>query len=157
MNKKSKKGFTLIEVMMSASIFTIGLAGILGVYATYLKNSNTSALWQTADTKASLAIEKMLRGSASTIGLRQFSRLHMTCTRIGNDWRLIDDESGEGYAYSSQNKTIIDDNGNIIADDVISSYVTFDGTLLTVSVKISKSSNTKNASMYWTSVQLRNG
>ena len=156
--KTSKQGFTLTEVLTATTLSAIVMGSVLGLYLNYLRGADSSMAWQLADNKASLAIERMVTGSNDTIGIREFSKTQTSCVWKGESWVLQDRFRDESYSYSSNEGTIKDDDGNVIAENVTDAYASFSGDAITISIKVSNPSrNGKCSSMYWTCVQLRNG
>lgn len=136
-NTQFKQGFTLTEVMVSLSIAMMAMAGFLTVFISSLSSSEAATVWRDADYNASMAMERMTRGTDVTTGLRQFHQADISVVSENGNWTVTDDQTAEGFTYSATNQTISDLAGNIFINDVANSSISFSNKRLTLSVGIS--------------------
>ncbi|MDF7800455.1 prepilin-type N-terminal cleavage/methylation domain-containing protein [Pontiellaceae bacterium B1224] len=134
---QSKRGFTLTEVMVALFIGMMAMAGFLTVFISFLSSSEAATVWRDADYNASMALERMARGTDATTGLRQFHLADIIVVSDGGDWTITDDQTAEGFTYSTADQTISDLAGNIFINNVVDSSISFSQNRLTLSVAIS--------------------
>lgn len=80
---KKSSGFTLLEVMISMVIFSVGMLGLAGIQAIALQN-NTTAYMRTIAMQQSYNMADLLRSSANFDGVVD-STFDSVSTSIGSD------------------------------------------------------------------------
>lgn len=132
-----KQGFTLTEVMVSVSIGMLAMAGFLTVFITFLSHSEAATVWRDADNNASMAIERMVRGTETTLGLREFHDGDIENPPIAGGWTIYDNKVDQGFIYSEANQTISDFKGNVFIKNVTRSTIEHtDEQLIELSISI---------------------
>lgn len=119
-HSRSKQGLTLVEIMIALSLGVMAMGGILTVFISYLNHAESAALWREADNDASIVMERLIRGTSETTGLREFSD-SITWTAAGGDWELTDTEQGCSFAYDASEQTISDADGTVFIDGIVKS------------------------------------
>lgn len=155
--QSKKKGFTLTEVMVSVSISTLVFSTILTTYLTYLGTADYGSVWAEADHEANLAIDKIIKGTDETYGIRAFNLDKITHNSTSSGWYIQDEETLAGYIFSKEKGTISNYKGNILIEDIESSELLFnDKTIyLSVTVKISRG-RSETSRHYESTIQPRN-
>ena len=124
--KLNKRGFTLLETLVSFALGTMVIAALLSVFINYLMASDRTNAWGIAGQKASFAITKMTRGATGRKGLREFvpkdSNQPTTDDPDDGSWKF-EDVGGNYYWYKAGDKKIVDNNGSLIAKNVVTSSV----------------------------------
>lgn len=154
----SKQAFTLAEVMIALFIGVLAMAGFLTVFITFLGQSERATVWRDADNSASMAINRIVRGTETTTGLRQFHLTDTTVTSSDGDWTITDERVNRGFTYSATNQTISDLTGNVFISNVAGSTATLTtDNLLKLSIRIiSGSGKYVNTREFDTTIQPRN-
>ena len=126
-----KKGFTIVEVLVALSLFTIILAIAVGGFANALHAQREAALLIAAQSNASIALEQMAReirtGYHFCVGAKCGSSV---CTSDGNreTCTLLDfvNAEGSGIQYSLANGALVRNagGGNGAAEPLTSGNVT---------------------------------
>ncbi|MDF7805941.1 prepilin-type N-terminal cleavage/methylation domain-containing protein [Pontiellaceae bacterium B12219] len=154
----SKQAFTLTEVMVALFIGMMAMAGFLTVFISFLSSSEAATVWRDADNNASVAIDRMVRGTEETMGLRQFHLADTNVTYSNDDWTITDERVNKGFTYSATDQTISDLAGNVFISNVDSSTATpTTGNLLELSISIiSGTGKYKSSREFNTTIQPRN-
>jgi len=148
-----KQGFSLIEVMVALSVGTLVISGVLTAFIFFIGSAARADAWALADRNASFAVERMLRPSDASIGLRNFNSSLISVTNDPSGW-TISESLINGYVYSRSEKTIKDLMGSVIAKDVVDATVTNRAGYILLSVDIeaglgrNRSTNTCATAIY---------
>lgn len=119
-----RRGFTLVELMMSSAILVLVLGGVVGFFVTSRKLWYPSTLVMGANLKGGYAINRMVYGmNAETNGLRGASRTGMTVWSNGDSW-TITYSSNRWVMYNGASNTLTDSSAGLLARNVISSTAT---------------------------------
>lgn len=155
---KQRVGFTLVEIMVAMSIGMIALAGIMKAFIFYLGSVNLAEVNIQADQGASFVVQRLVRGSPATSGLRQLNFNTTTLVSDSAGWTLSESATN-GYQFVKSNKTISDLKGNIIADNVTESGVTFQpgNPAISISVEVeARNGRSSSSQVYETTISSRN-
>jgi type II secretory pathway pseudopilin PulG len=154
----SKQAFTLTEVMVALFIGMMAMAGFLTVFISFLSSSEAATVWRDADNNASVAIDRMVRGTDVTMGLRQFHLADTNVTYSDDDWTITDERINKGFTYSAANQTISDLAGNVFINNVAGSTATLSTSdLLKLSISvISGKGKYESTREFNTTIQPRN-
>jgi len=156
-NLKALRGFSLIEVMMSTSIFMLIMGGVLTVFIMHLNASVTGQLIMNTSREASFSLERMVYGSPNRMGLRQFNFSDLVVTRNGAGWTVAGSPT-HFFQYRTLPGTIQDQGGRVLANNIVTSAVqsvNTDGLALSVVVRKNHGARTSMTTNK-TFVQFRN-
>lgn len=98
------KGFTLTEIMVSLSIFSLVIASAAPVYIMCNRNWHRTTLNAQAATETSMALEMMVYGMGLQYGLRSAVASTVVVSATGQDWVVsyVNSEGGTNrFSYDS--------------------------------------------------------
>ena len=154
-----KQGFTLTEVMIALFVGMLAMAGFLTVFITFLSSSEAATVWRDSDNDASIAIERMVRGTTEVTGLRQFHLPDIDLVSNNGNWTITDERTAKGFTYSKTDQTISDLEGNVFIKNVASSSIlkAANNKWITLSVSVlSEKGGNQTTREYQTTIQPRN-
>lgn len=157
-NVKCKKinGFTLIEMMVAVFISSIAMTGIISAFIACLRAGEAGETWSIADSQASVVVERIIRGSSATSGLRQFDSDTATLVSDSAGW-VFSDSPTNGYVFSKANQTISDLYGNVIGDRVVDADIEPGNRIFELFVEVQEvNGRLESTRSYKTMVQARN-
>lgn len=139
------------------SISTATLTGIMSAFIFTLKSSIHTNLFAHTDYEANKVLTKIIHGTATTTGLRQFHMSHISVVTNQHSW-VFSDSTTNGFAYNFSTQTLNDINGNLIENGITDMTIRGleNNTLI---IQIEKESNEGGQSQrktYSTTVQCRN-
>jgi prepilin-type N-terminal cleavage/methylation domain-containing protein len=121
--RRSPRGFTLVEMCMSMAILTLVTVGIFNLFYKVLLSYNETSLMSTTAKQASLGLDRMVIGIGTNNGLREAKASTVVTTSTSTNWQ-ISYTNGLSFAYSSGTSNIVDQSGNIVVADLVSSTLT---------------------------------
>ena len=123
-SRLNKRGFTLLETLVSVALGTMVVAALLSVFINYLMAGDRVNAFGIADQKASFAMTKLMRGTTGRKELREFlpKDSNQPDTYSDGSWKF-EDVDGDYYWYKADEKKIVDNHGSVIAKNVVTSSV----------------------------------
>ena len=156
-NKTKRSGMTIMELMVAQTIFLLGVTG--AIYA--FMYANRTYHYAQADLQATLragsAIETMIYGSDSGMGLREATADDTQAWDEGGWWVVIFNTNYWFY-YTEESKQIRDNNWTLICDNVVTSIISQqDGKGINIDISVSETAGGYNfVKRMETFVQYRN-
>ncbi|MDZ8120308.1 hypothetical protein [Pontiella agarivorans] len=127
------------------------------VFIAYLSQSDAATVWRDADHNANRALERIVRGTPETVGLREFYKGLIRWTSDNDGWSITDDKPNAGYTYNASAGTISDFNGNIFARNVEASTLSYANNRITLTLSVtSRQGRNSSTREYSTTIQPRN-
>lgn len=155
----SREGFTLVEVMITTFIAALTLGSVMTAFISALGFNESGMAWYDKDHRAIMAMERVLRGTDNVSGMREFHANEIDFLSSDDGWVVWDKKTNEVYVYSAADKTIQDQDSNIIVSQIADSSALLleDRTMLslTIAMEGSGKSGTPSAE-YTTMIQFRN-
>lgn len=142
----NRKGYTLTEVLVASAISGIVLTLAFMVYGNSVRVWRGFEMRASADNTLNLALNNMVYGVDSNLGLRAADSRNTTITASSNSWK-IDYETGypvqnSSFEWSKTTKQVVFKPGNkTIATDVAASTVSKIGAALTITMRVEKTKN----------------
>ena len=139
-NKKPVRGFggfTLVEMCVSMAVLTLLAVAMWNVFWQVCQVYNKTSLMGLSSEQASFALERMVIGTGTTNGLREAQAKSVTATSTSTNWQLSYTNgislSYSSFAYSSNRQSIVDQSGNSVVSNLLTSTMSY----LTNGVQIS--------------------
>ena len=129
MTGKRKSGFTLTEMMVSLTIFTLLTLAVFALFFLFHRGYYIVSLARNTSNDASTALERMVYGVSTNYGAREFYRGSVGVNQSGSGWTLVATNKGRlvRYQYYPNEQRIRDQNNFVICDNVVSSRVAWVG------------------------------
>jgi prepilin-type N-terminal cleavage/methylation domain-containing protein len=155
--RRAASGFTLVEMLISVAVLTVVIVGTFNVFVQNLRSYNASTLMRTSATRASLALDRMVYGVGTNIGLREVPKASVTISNVSSTfWRLSFTNSAY-FQWSSANKCITDQSGKSIGTNIVTSTLGTNGSGCTISLSVAESGGGRTITNTMTTfVQFRN-
>ncbi|HUJ12123.1 MAG TPA: prepilin-type N-terminal cleavage/methylation domain-containing protein [Verrucomicrobiae bacterium] len=119
------RGFTLVEMAVSAAILTIVIAGTLSLFVSFLRSYNATTLMRNTSSRASMALERMVYGVGSNCGLRAWSAGSILTNYSAGGWKISSNATSLLYfQYSTNTMSIVDQSGKTLCSNVVYSTMT---------------------------------
>ena len=136
---KSSSGFSLVEMLISVAILTIVIGGTFSVFIQNLRSYNTTTLMRNSETRASMALDRMVYGVGTNQGLREAGQADVTISNVASTSWKIAYTNNTYFQWSSTTKSIRDQNGKTIGTNIFASTLTTNGSGCTISLSVSES------------------
>lgn len=116
----NRRGFTLVEMMLSVFILMAVLAGSLGLFLSYRNGWVVASLANNTSSAASFAIERMVYGMGTNSGLRAAQKDTVVLSTPAGGWR-IDYNTNRFLVYNPTAQTVVDENGETLCENAMDS------------------------------------
>jgi Tfp pilus assembly protein PilW len=124
-------GFTLAEALVASGIGSFVIAGMLILYLGFLRSYNDTTSLRNTSSHASMALERMVHGVGTNVGLFEASASTVTVTYPSGGWLCSYTNSFSApppyfmtFQWTPSTKLITDQSGQIICSGVITSSFT---------------------------------
>ncbi len=110
---RSRRGFTLVEVLLASTMLGLVMAGSLSLYLMVQRTWHATSLRMYVSTQASQTLARMINGIGVNLGLRAGRAESSSVTTSGQDWELVLVQPGPGgndvtnrFEYVAMDKAI---------------------------------------------------
>ncbi len=138
------RGFTLVEALVSMSIGSVVIAGSLSLFIFFARSYNATTLVRNTSTKADFALERMVYGVGTNIGLRAASRSTVTLSSTSTNW-TITYNTNFWFRYTASTGKIINQSSKLICSNVTASAVSLYTNGCDISVTVVESAGGKKS------------
>lgn len=139
--KKKRRGFTLVEILITVAISTSMIVALLSVYLTCMRSWYRTALVINTTREVNHCLEQMIYGVGTGMGLRA----SYSVTNLGSstDWMLRSSNINglAWYDFNQSQTTIVYSNATewqVIGTNIIGSTVTTDGKSVSIALTLFK-------------------
>jgi prepilin-type N-terminal cleavage/methylation domain-containing protein len=155
--RRAASGFTLVEMLISVAVLTIVITGTFNVFVQSIRSYNATTLMRTSATRASLALDRMVYGVGTNLGLREVPESSVTLSNVGSTFWKIAFTNSAYFQWSSTCKCITDQSGKGIGTNIVASTLSTNGGGCSITLSVAESGGgriiTNNMSTF---VQFRN-
>jgi len=116
-----RAGMTLVEMMVAMSIGSAVIAAMLTMFVWFGRSYNNTSLQRVASQRSNLALERMVYGVGTNIGLRAAKASTVIITNNAAGWKVS--YTNLWFQYTVATKRIADQSGKTIATNVFASTV----------------------------------
>ena len=134
---KRRWGFTLVEMSVATAVGSMVIAGMAILFVSFLRSYNTTSLMRNSSSSSSLALERMVYGVSTNLGLRAADASTVAVTFPSNGWR-ISYNTNLVFQYSVSASNITDQSGKIICRNVVGSTLNFYTNACRLSVSVAE-------------------
>jgi prepilin-type N-terminal cleavage/methylation domain-containing protein len=153
--RRETDGFTLVEMMVSTAILTVVIAGTLTLFISFLRSYNATTLLRNTSARSSFALERMVYGVGTNMGLREATASDVSVTYPSGGWKIA--YTNLFFQYTTNTVKITDQSGKTICTNVIYSTVSNYTTGCRVWVTVAESAGGRTITNAMSSyVQFRN-
>lgn len=117
-------GDTLVEALISMSIGSVVIAGSLSLFTFFLRSYNMTTLVSNSAWRADFALERMVFGVGTNIGLRAASASTVTVSQTSTNW-TITYNTNMVFRYTASTGKITDQSNKVICSNLVASSVNF--------------------------------
>lgn len=151
-----KRGFTLVEVMVSVFIVMLTLAAALALFISYRHTWVVASLAQATSSETSGGLERIVYGVGTNAGLREAMFSTVAASYPAGGWRL-DYNTNRFLAYNPATTDIVDENGFVVCEDILTSGLILTNNGCEVSITTQGQGGGRTATNMMTSfIQFRN-
>jgi prepilin-type N-terminal cleavage/methylation domain-containing protein len=137
--QRAASGFTLVEMLVSVAVLTIVIVGTFNVFLQNLRSYNATTLMRTSATRASNAMDRMVYGVGTNIGLREVPKASVTISNVASTfWKLSFTNNGY-FQWSSTTKCLTDQSGKTLGTNIVTSTLSTNGSGCTISLSVAES------------------
>jgi len=128
-------GFTLVEMSVSMAILTLLGLAMWNVFWQVSQVYNKTSLMSLSSEQASFALDRMVIGMGTNYGLREAEASTVIATSTITNWQLSY-TNGLSFTYSANTGSIVDQSGNPVVSNLLTSTMTYltNGVQISVSV-----------------------
>ena len=128
-------GFTLVEMSVSMAVLTLLGLAMWNVFWQVSQVYNKTSLMGVSSEQASFALDRMVIGMGTNNGLREATAKTVTATSTSTNWQLSY-TNGLSFTYSANRGSIVDQSGNTVVSNLLTSTMTYltNGVQISVSV-----------------------
>ncbi len=121
-SKRSRhcSGHTIVELLCASVVMGGVITGTMSFFSFYLRGWRSTEIVMYASQDASMALQRMTHCNQGQAGLMAASRNSTTLLEADGDWR-IDYGDGQLLMYDADAGEIINENGSVICDNVVTS------------------------------------
>jgi len=149
--QRDTAGFTLAEALVAMGIGVLVVAGMLQLYLGFLRAYRDTTSLRNTSSRASLALERMVHGVSTNVGLFEASASTVTVTYPSGGWRCSYTNSFSApppyflyFQWTPSTQLITDQSGKTICSGVITSTftcTTYAGTINGCNMSVTVSEN----------------
>jgi len=139
--RKRRRGFTLVEILITVGISTSMIVALLSVYLTCVRSWHQTVLVIDTTREINHCLEQMIYGVGTGMGLRA----SYSVTNLGSatDWLLLSSNASglASYDYNPGQTTVVFSNAagrQVIGTNIVGSTVTTDGKCVGIALTIVK-------------------
>ena len=137
--RRSSGGFTLVEMLVSVAVLTIVIVGTFNVFVQNLRSYNATTLMRNSETRASMALDRMVFGVGTNQGLREAGQADVTISNVASTYWKIAYTNNTYFQWSSTTKCITDQTGKSIGTNIVASTLSTNGSGCTISLSVAES------------------
>ena len=120
--RKAPGGFTLVEMAVSMAILTVVIAGTLTLFISFLRSYNATTLLRNTSARSSLALERMVYGVGTNMGLREATASDVSVTYPSGGWKIA--YTNLYFQYSTNTLRVYDQSDKTVCTNVVYSTAT---------------------------------
>ena len=141
---RRQRGFTLAEALVSMSIGSVVIAGALSLFIFFGRSYNATTLVRNTSTKADLALERMVYGVGTNIGLRAASQSAVTVSSTSTNWQITYN-TNFWFRYTGSTGKIVNQSNKVICSNVTASSVGYYTNGCDISITVVESAGGKQS------------